>query len=440
MNILEKVSEYIGKHQLIPNNEQKIIVGLSGGSDSIALLHILTALGYNCIAAHCNFHLRGEESIRDENFVKQICDKWNIELKIVGFDTSSYAAKEHISIEMAARSLRYNWFEKLSKELKISQIAIAHHLDDSVETVLLNLTRGTGIKGLTGISPRNGNIIRPLLCLKKTEVNQYIADKYLTFVQDSTNNSNVYQRNKLRLDVIPLFEEINPSFKESVAKMSRHLRQVETIYNRYMESEIKRVFEDNQISITKLLESHEPEALLFEILSPFGFNSEQIAQLFDSINRISGKTFLSTTHRVIKDRENIFVAKIETHNNYDIYEIEDGISNIDTPIKLTFTSSIRRPDTIIPKSDKIVSIDKSKIKFPLTIRHWQQGDSFIPFGMKGKKKLSDFFTDNKFSLMQKESVWILTSGKEIVWIIGHRADNRFRVENSTTEILKICIE
>lgn len=437
MKTPEKVSQYIEKHQLISKGET-ILVGLSGGSDSVALLHMLSTAGYSCVAAHCNFHLRGEESQRDENFVRQWCQDKNIPLHVKQFNTESYANKEHISIEMAARQLRYNWFEELCNVLGIHHVAIAHHQDDSAETVLLNLIRGTGIKGLTGISPKNGNIIRPMLCLSKTEINQYIEEHSLNYVDDSTNGKTVYQRNKIRLEILPLMEQINPSVKNTIARMSYHLSQVENIYESFIRLEKTRVMPDNRILIAELEKCLEPEALLFEILAPYGFNSDQITQIYRSLNGISGKIFFSPTYRLLKNRDDMVVDKISAICD-DSYSIQEDATRLDFPIHLNIESINNLENFTIPKSPHTLCIDRDKVSFPLVLRRWEKGDWFIPFGMDGRKKLSDYFSDNKFSIADKESSWILTSEDKVVWIVGHRPDNRFKVDTCTRKILKISI-
>ncbi len=437
MNTHEKVFQYIGKHQLIMPNEA-VVVGLSGGSDSIVLLHILISLGYKCVAAHCNFHLRGEESQRDEAFVRQLCQDKSITLLVKDFNTQAHADKNRISIEMSARELRYGWFEQLLKDLGIPCLAIAHHQDDSVETTLLNLIRGTGIKGLKGISPKNGNIIRPLLCLTKKEINDYAKTSDLKYVDDSSNGKTIYQRNKIRLEILPLMEQINPSIKDTIGRMSQHLSQVEHIYASFIQKEKENVMQNNQISISELKKTMEPEALLFEILAPYGFNSDQIAQVYKSLNGISGKTFFSPTHRLVRNRENLVIDKILESRN-ESFIIDESTSHLSFPIHLKIEPISSLESFVVPKSTHTLCLDRDKISFPLILRRWEKGDWFVPFGMNGKKKLSDYFSDNKFSIIDKESSWILTSKNKIIWIVGHRSDNRFKVDSNTKKILKITI-
>lgn len=438
MNILEKASQYIEKHQLI-TTEEAVLVGLSGGSDSIALLHILTSLGHKCVAAHCNFHLRGDESQRDEAFVREWCLNNNILLKVEHFNTQDHANRNGISIEMAARELRYKWFEALLQQLVIRHVAIAHHQDDSVETVMLNLIRGTGIKGLKGIAPKSGNVIRPLLCLTKKEINEYILRNHLDYVDDSTNGQTIYQRNKIRLEILPLMEQINPSLKDTINRMSQHLSQVEHIYADFIQKQKEKVMSDNLISISELQKNIEPEALLFEILTPYGFNTDQVAQIHKSLHAISGKTFLSATHRLLKNRENLIIGKLPQLEAKS-YIIDESTASLNFPLHLTIETISGSEDFVFPKSTHTLCLDKDKISFPLILRRWEKGDWFVPLGMSGKKKLSDYFSDNKFSIIEKESSWILTSDNKIIWIVGHRPDNRFKVDSDTKKILKITMD
>lgn len=435
MQILSKVKKYIHDNNLlIPN--AKVIVGVSGGADSIALLDMLHALGYECIVAHCNFHLRDKESYRDEYFVEKIATQYNMEYVSASFNTKKYITDESVSLEMAARELRYAWFEKIRKKYEVDAIAIAHHQNDSVETVLINLVRGTGIRGLTGISPVNGHVIRPLLCIYRDEILEYLADKQLSFVEDSTNKEDIYTRNKIRLNVLPLLQTINPSVIQSIARTAENLSATEKIYQSYIEKAKKEVFADNIINIDLLVEQVEPKTVLFEILFPYGFNAATIDNIFDSVNSQSGKIFLSENYQLVKDR-NTFILKELSDKDSQVYTVFENETQITAPVDLTFESFRYKPSLEIERNTDIAYLDKGKLAYPLIIRKWQQGDKFIPFGMKGRKKLSDYFTDRKFSLIEKENIWLLCSVDEIVWIIGERVDDRFKVTNKTIDVLKI---
>ena len=441
--MLEKVREYIQKENLILHNT-KVIVGLSGGMDSMVLLDILTLLGYSCLAAHCNFHLRGEESNRDEIFVKKWCKSIDIPFTSINFDTNQYASDLKISIEMAARELRYNWFETLRRHYQANCIAVAHHKDDSVETVLLNLIRGTGIKGLTGISPKNGYVVRPLLCISRSEIEKYILERDIPYVTDSTNSEDLYLRNSIRLNVIPLLETLNPSVKDTIYRTSKNVTEAEKVYSESIQKTIKKVFNNNKIDINELRQTASPRSVLFEILTPYNFTPSTIEDISESIDSISGKIFFSDSnsdfekkkYRLIKDRNSFLLDVVnDIYNENEMYLIEEGTSEINFPVSIKIRE-ISSPADIIYNSH-FLYIDADKIKYPLVLRKWRSGDWFIPFGMKGKKKLSDYFTDRKFSLKDKEDVWLLTYENDIVWIVGERNDNRFKITENTKKIIFI---
>lgn len=433
--MVEKVKKYIADNKLLAQGA-KVIIGISGGADSVALLDILIRLGYDCIVAHCNFHLRAEESDRDALFVENISKQYKLPFEKIDFDTQAYASEKGVSIEMAARELRYSWFEVLLSKYNATCIAVAHHRDDSVETTLLNLIRGTGIRGLTGISARNNNLIRPLLCISRKEILDYITEKGLTFVEDSTNNENIYTRNKIRLDIIPLLETINPSVKDAIRRTSENLMQVENIYKAYIDNAKNNILIDNKISINKLIEYTEPKAILYEILAGYNFNRPTINQIFETLDKESGKFFYSESHQLLKDREYLLLKEREILTD-KIFYIEEHATLLPYPIHLEIITIKNNEGFNIEKNRDILYADKNKLCFPLTLRRWQQGDWFVPFGMKGKKKISDYFSDQKFSVFDKENTWLLCSGKDIVWIVGHRSDNRYSIDDSTIETLRI---
>lgn len=434
MDILE-VEQYIVENELLAGGE-KVIVGVSGGADSVALLDILHSFKLECVVAHCNFHLRGEESNRDAFFVEELCKKYGLKYERIDFDTEAHAEINSISIEMAARELRYNWFEQIRTIHMAQKIAVAHHRDDSVETILLNLIRGTGIRGLTGIRPKNGYIIRPLLCLSRNDILEYLKERKLSYVDDSTNSEDLYSRNKIRLNIIPMLETINPSAKEAIIRTSNNLSQVSNIYHLYVNQIKGEIFKDDKINIALLVQYAEPQAILFEILSPYGFNPAVIQQVFESLLGQSGKTFHSETYELLKDR-GFFILKKKEALSLDSFTIHKDDNIIIHPVPLKIERTLINGDFAIEKDSKTLYVDASKVNYPLTLRHWRQGDRFIPFGMKGKKKVSDYFSDNKFSLFDKEEAWLLCSGEDIMWIVGHRSDDRFKIDNDTTEVIKI---
>ena len=419
--LVKKVKEFIEKEDLF-SKQDKILVALSGGADSVALTRILITLGYHCEAAHCNFELRGEESDRDEDFVRNFCRSLNIKCHSIHFETRRYAAQQSISIEMAARELRYNWFSKIHEESDCQVVAVAHHKDDSVETMLLNLIRGTGINGLLGIRPKNGNVVRPLLCASRQEVVAYLHRMNQTYVTDSTNLEDEYTRNKIRLNLLPLMEEINPSVKDGLVKTASYLNDISKVYQQAIKESIDRIFitPEKEISIEKLMNEPAPQALLFEVLFPLGFNSTQVEEVYGSLNGQPGKRFISSQWQVVKDRDLLLIEKVKTAN--------------DKP-QIIFEEVLLTKEFVIPKDKNTACFDANKFKGVISIRKWEKGDYFIPFGMKGKKLVSDFMTDSKFSLLKKEQQWVLSCNDQIAWLIGERTDNRFRIDDSTQKVI-----
>lgn len=434
-----RVNKYIECGGLFTKKD-KLLVALSGGADSVALLRVLLQSGYSCEAAHCNFHLRGEESCRDEAFVRRLCADLEIPLHVIDFDTVAYAEAHQLSIEMAARELRYNWFEELSNRTGCKYIAVAHHRDDSVETFLLNLIRGTGINGLCGIRPKNGKVVRPLLDVSRKDIIAYLDLLKQDYVTDSTNLQDEYTRNKIRLNLIPMMEEINPSVKEGIALTASRLSDVAIIYKVEMEKACRRVCKDGKgISIDALLAEPAPQAVLFEILSPLGFNSAQVGDVFQSLTGQSGKVFFSPEWRLVKDRTDLLPERLD---EVAAFPVEPA--TLPQSGELTYATHRLETECIaltdhftIPRRKTVACLDYSKLQFPLTVRRWKKGDAFVPFGMKGKKLVSDYLTDCKFSLQEKEKACVICSGEDIVWLVGERSDNRFRIDESTAKVLLI---
>ncbi|MDR0865606.1 MAG: tRNA lysidine(34) synthetase TilS [Candidatus Symbiothrix sp.] len=436
--MIQKVRKYIEEQGLLPTPPSKIIVGLSGGADSVVLLYLLHQLGYECIAAHCNFHLRGEESQRDETFATALAAAFNIPFIKQDFDTASVAREKGISIEMAARDLRYEWFEQLRKDENAGAIAVAHHRDDSIETMLLNLIRGTGIKGLTGIKPKNGTIIRPLLCVPKKEILQFATGQKLPYIIDSSNLQDDYTRNKIRLSLMPLLQSLNPSIDLALLRTMENLSEIEKIYNQSIfESETK-VFnrEKGTIDIARLQALPSPEAVLFEILKQYGFGRERIQDIARAMQSQSGKEFYSQGYTLLKDREQFLLSPREQKSGQSVYFIDIHNKEIHSPVSIHLSFEAISPELEIIKDPDFTYFDAGKLRFPLQIRKWEKGDKFIPFGMKGFQKLSDYFNNHKFSKPEKENTWLLCSGNDIIWIIGHRTDDRYKVNQETK---KVCI-
>lgn len=431
--MVDKISKYISEHKLLSDGD-KVIATLSGGADSVALLHILRRLGYNCIAVHCNFHLRGDESMRDQHFVEELCKHLNIPLYVIDFDTELYARENKLSIEMAARTLRYKEFEKIRLEESATAIAVAHHRDDSAETLLLNLMRGCGIRGLHGIRPKNGHIIRPLLCIGRNDILQYLQDRGIEYVIDSTNLSSDYTRNKVRLELLPLMAQINPSIEETIADTAERLAEAEEIYNQAIEEATGRVLSDSTIDISKLKQEKAPGTLLYELLSPYGFNSAQVRDILANIDSESGRRYKAAEWEVIKDRERLIItpkgeefSKIPLPQEGEV-STPHGLLRIDRNIY----------NGTIPKQRNIATLDTAKIEFPLTLRNTKKGDRFHPFGMRGTKLISDYLTDRKRSIIEKEQQLVVTDANDnILWLVGERPSAICSVGNNTTEVITL---
>ena len=442
--VLEKVRIFIRQHHLL-QDESRVVVGLSGGSDSVCLARILDKLGYEVVAAHCNFHLRGEESMRDEQFVVSLCQQMGWNLHQEDFDTAAYARQKGISIEMAAREYRYDWFKRLKEEVGAEAIAVGHHQDDNVETLLLNLTRGTGIKGLCGMQPKNGDVVRPLLCLTRKDILIYLEDVHQTYVTDHTNLEDDFARNKVRLDVLPLLETINQGAMKNLASTQENLTEVMKVYQQAMQDAIAKSVEQKEngeihIDIQKLQTLPSPISLLHEVLSPLGFNKAQLKDLLSALNE-SGKIFKAGDRRVLVDRQHIIVEGNQTLNaqlpnfNFTIVPIEE--LHIEKDPNFAYLDADKLSISFVSQ----LLTDNSQRSTDITIRTPKEGDTFAPFGMGGKRKLlSDFLTDLKLSLFEKERQPLLIVGNEIAWVIGRRSSELYRVDETTKWVLILSLK
>ncbi|MDR0976349.1 MAG: tRNA lysidine(34) synthetase TilS [Prevotellaceae bacterium] len=430
MNTLSTVRTFIGRQHLL-HAADRVLVALSGGADSVALLRLLLAAGYTCQAAHCNFRLRGDESDRDEAFVVSLCQRLQVPLHVRHFDTAAEARHRGISIEMAARELRYAWFEELRTALDCTVVAVAHHRDDSIETLLLNLVRGTGLNGLTGIRPRNGHIVRPLLCLSRDDITAYLDGIGQPYVTDSTNQEDLYTRNKIRLRLLPLMEELNPSVRATLARTADHLSDAAAIYRRRIDELRAQVTDaDRHILIPALLATEAPHALLFELLYPLGFNSDQAEDIFRALDGQPGKTFVSATHRLVKDRDRLLVEPLDT-----------AADTAAAAPRLVIDEAVRTPDFVLSRSPHVAMLDADSFTPPLTLRRWKQGDRFVPLGMKGEKLVSDYLTDRKCSLPERERQQVVCDADgRIVWLVGQRIDHRCRITDSTVRMVTLRVE
>lgn len=450
MKVENRVREFIAQQGLISDGA-RVLVALSGGADSVALLHMLLRLGYKCCAVHCNFHLRGEESDRDEAFVRALCQKLGVTCEVVHFDTRGYAAQPGMSIEMAARELRYAEFERLREEQGCTAIAVAHHQDDAVETLLLNLIRGAGINGLTGMRVKNGYVVRPLLCLTREEIVTYLDRLGQSYVTDSTNLTDEYARNKVRLNLIPMMQQINPAAKENLLQATVHLAQAAVIYNKVMAEETERVLESRadtptgeflSISIAALLDTEVPQAQLFELLYPYGFNSAQITDIFRSLSGEPGRMFHSADYTLLRDRTHLILQRhMEGETDDEIFTLPDaGSVTLPDGTLVSVYRVVPDADWCVPKERHVCVMDAACLTQPLTLRHPHEGDRMRPFGMRGSKLLSDLYTDLKLNRMAKRQQWVLCHGNDIVWAVGIRASELCRLRGDEREVVLISIE
>lgn len=409
----------------------KLILALSGGIDSMVLADMLLKAHADFVLAHCNFHLRGEESDGDEKFVRDYAERNGLIIYVKQFDTLNYAEEHKLSIEMAARELRYSWFEELRQQLGYGYIAVAHHADDQLETFFINLLRGAGIKGLKGMQPVNGHIIRPLLDISREEIRQYAIENGLTWREDHTNAEILYLRNKIRHELLPVIDGISKEGRSSILKSISHLASENDLYRELLKEKLSQIVKqvgetqyfDLKTSHLSPLTAH----LLFEWLRDNGFNTDQVRFIQEAMNGQPGKTFFSATHRVTIERDGLELTPIS--------------QKYDTSIELSYQQIVKDDHYQMDLSPQVAQLDYDKLTFPLQIRKWQQGDRFHPLGMKGSKLLSDFFVDQKMTKRQKEECDVLTTADgQIVWVVGRRIDDRFKVSENTKTILFVQLK
>ena len=429
--------------QLLLEEGSKVVAAISGGIDSMAMLHLLAGLKLQLHVAHCNFRLRGKESDGDEAFIRDFCVQNNLQVKVKHFDTTTYAKQNQISVQMAARELRYRWFEELRQEIAYDFIAIAHNLDDAIETVFLNLARGTGIRGISGIKIRSGAVIRPLLFASRNEIYLYAIENNIEFREDSSNLSVKYKRNQIRHTVIPGFLKLNPSFQETMRSNMDRFAEIEELVTEIILKEKEKITSKSgegelRMNIKQLRETKAPKTVLFEIIQPYGFSATVVTDVLENIGSQPGKVFYSSTHVILLDRDDLILR--EKVNMVDQeFVLEQGSTEISFPIKMKMNIFDRTEEFAVSGKRNVAELDADTLIFPLKIRRWHEGDYFYPLGMKGKKKLSDFFIDNKFTRFDKENCWLLISGDAVVWVISHRIDNRFKIISTTKQICRLTI-
>ncbi|MFD1096459.1 tRNA lysidine(34) synthetase TilS [Salegentibacter chungangensis] len=416
--------------------QSRLLLAVSGGVDSVVLARLCEKARLDFSIAHCNFNLRGEESDKDQQFVEDLAEDLDVAMYSQNFDTEKYAEDKGISIQMAARELRYDWFDELRNLFKFDYVLTAHHANDNLETFLINLVRGTGLEGLSGIKVENNKIIRPLLEFTRKEIEEYAKRENIDWREDSSNASTKYMRNKIRHDIVPALEDLNPQLLQSFAQTQSHLKENQDLVEDYISLIYPKIVRKDKygysLDINFLKKIPHPKSVLYQLLKSFGFTEWD--DVFNLMEAQSGKMVFSGTHRLIKDRESLILTEIIPENNNSTFRIEEGEDFAMLPAGTFHISEVSEIEETGPSC---IYVNKEKLEFPLILRKWKQGDYFYPFGMKGKKKLSDFFKDKKLSLPEKENSWLLCSGEKIVWVVNQRADDRFAISAPDQKILKI---
>ena len=460
MALLQQFQQHIILNQLFSPNDT-LLLAVSGGIDSVVLCELCKQAGYTFIIAHCNFKLRGAESERDAAFVQQLAQRYNVPVHIKEFDTAAYAEERKLSIQEAARELRYNWFAELLRRETANvkrqtesredaeaaahsplttHLLTAHHLDDNIETMLMHFFRGTGIHGLRGMLPKQGHIVRPLLFARRQEIKQFADENNLTWVEDSSNASDKYSRNYFRHQLIPLVQKIYPEAENNLANNLRRFADMEELYEQAVVQHKKKLLEQKgeevHISVLKLKKAHPLNAIVYEIIKAYGFSSAQVDEVIKLLDSESGRYVQSATHRIIKNRRWLIVAPAQSEQAQNLVIDEDESNVVFENGELVF-EQLNGKNIQVINDAAIALIDKGELQFPLLLRKWKKGDYFYPLGLKKKKKLARFFIDQKLSLTDKEKVWVLESNKKILWVVGLRIDDRFKLTEATKQVLKI---
>lgn len=435
---IHRIEDFISRNHLL-EKDGKYLVALSGGADSVTLLWVLHELGYQIEACHCNFQLRGAESDRDEQFCVQLCEQLGIPLHRIHFDTRLYAEVHKESIELAARNLRYRYFAQLKEDVEADGICVAHHQDDTVETVLINLIRGAGIQGLTGISAKNGDILRPLLCVDRKEILAYLEEKGQDYVTDSTNLVDDVVRNKIRLNIIPMLKEINPAASKNIAQAAHHLEEANKMLSNIAICGEKSENGTIRVAVQEIESAASAEYALYSSLSPYGFRGKAITEILASLHS-TGKTWTSETHQLVIDRDCILIREKQTEVFQGMKIPETGCYVLPRGEKIKLSIREREIDFSPSKEKFLITLDADAVTFPLHLRLAQNGDTFHPFGMKGKKLVSDYLTDRKKNLFEKQSQLVLEDAKgQIIWVVGERTSELCKIKEDTKKILYIQV-
>ena len=439
--MLDQIRQFITNHALFNLETDTVLVAVSGGLDSVVLLDVLHRLGARLAVAHCHFGLRGEEADADEQFVRKLAKQYEVHYFAEFFQTKAFAEREGISTQMAARLLRYRWWEQVRADNDYAVIATAHHRRDAAETMLLNLTHGTGLAGLHGIQAKNGHVVRPLLASEKDDLYDYLVEKRLIWREDASNDSPVYQRNRLRQQVLPVLREINPNLDNTLAATAERVGGAEEIVRRYVEDTAAQARRDapeaTYFSIATLQNTAATTLVLHELLRPFGFSWPVTKEIVASLGGLSGKQFDSPTHRLVKDRDQLVITprRLAQYGTFQLAENQEDMLADGLRLRATYHDGAGYE---IPRSRSTAALDMDKLKFPLTLRRWQEGDWFMPLGLKGKKHLSDFLIDQKVPLNLKDEVRVLTSADgKICWVVGFRVDDRFKMDEETTRVVAV---
>jgi tRNA(Ile)-lysidine synthase len=436
--LLQQFLQYVQQHHLFTKKD-KLLIAVSGGADSVVLCHLCQQAGFSFAIAHCNFNLRGQESIRDENFVKNLATQYDVQLYATSFDTEKYMQENKLGLQEAARELRYTFFNELLTNHQHNFLLTAHHANDNVETVLMNMVKGTGIKGLRGILPKQHKILRPLLFAKKEDILAFATAEKLLYVEDSSNAKTDYTRNFLRHEVMPVLQKLHPQVEDNMLDSIKKYTQIEAIYDEYIQRMRKLLLEKKgeelHIAVAKLIKQTSWETVLFELLKEYGFNASQQNEIIRLLQAETGKYIASPTHRLIKNRNWLILSRnVSATNNHYLVESSPATINFELG-KFSIT------ETALPKElhidDNTAFVDAKHIAFPLVLRKWRQGDYFYPLGMPKKKKLSKFLINKKLSLTDKEKIWVLEVNKKIIWVVGHRIDDRFKITDQSTNVLKL---
>lgn len=438
MIALNRLSSFIKQHALFLPDE-RVLLAVSAGRDSVVMAHLFKAAGFNFGIAHCNFNMRDEESHLDEQFASDLAAELNVPFFVTTFDTIDYSQQHHISVQMAARDLRYQWLEQIRSDFGFQYISVAHHKNDVMETMLLNLTRGTGIAGMHGILPKKGSVIRPLLFLSRDDIDEIIKSEGFAYREDRSNESVKYARNKIRLEVIPVLKELNPALEETFEANRKRFAELEVLLDKHIKELKKELFiklADNEyeISLAKLKGIEPLDTILYGLFHPYGFTESVLQDLKRSWDGKPGKVFSSGTYDLNLDRDRIILAKKRSSFSKPI-RIEKGETSIDWNDH-TFRTEIVPIDSLeLRKESTLAQLDASRLSFPLTLRAWKAGDHFYPLGMKGKKKLSDFFIQQKIPLNRKNNIGVLENNNgDIIWIVGLRIDDRYKITTNTKKV------